>query len=220
MRPAIGIALVALHAATACQGDPLPDVPDTCDLAQAGTYRCKDNAYEKCEPMKGDRCYWLPRQVCILPQECRIDDAGGHVRVVPSCYEPDANCPGEGLSICDRMGIPSPALWTCSRRPSDQALRWSVTRCDEQSPPAICLPDWLGLVQDPPREGCYEVAVPCPLEPEFPYPVATCDGDVRLQCLPTVVDGKAVFLVDALDCAADRRVCRIVGSAAGCLAPP
>lgn len=77
-----------------------------------------------------------------------------------------------------------------------------------------------GMMGDAPKYWTtYEVAAPCPLEPEFPYPAATCDGNVRLQCRPVVVDGKAVFMVRAEDCTLEQRVCRSVGTQAGCVMP-
>jgi hypothetical protein len=220
-RACVGIAV--LCSALACQDDvghQTVDELEPCARSQEWDWRCKDNAYQMCIGMMGDAPkYWTTQEECVLPQECRIDDAGGHAFFLPYCYTPGSTCNLAGVSTCDQIGTPSLALWTCSLRPSDGTLQWTVQRCDEQSPPAICLPDGFWVEQWTPPKGCYEVAAPCPLEPEFPYPAATCDGNVRLQCRPVVVDGKAVFMVRAEDCTLEQRVCRSVGTQAGCVMP-
>ncbi|MGA8891277.1 MAG: hypothetical protein WB493_06900 [Anaeromyxobacteraceae bacterium] len=221
MRACVGVA--ALVASLGCQGDgsqPVVDEREPCDRSEEGSWRCKDNAYQVCGGMMGDvPKYWTTQETCVLPDECRIDDAGGHAALLPYCYAPGSTCSLARFSTCDRIGIPSPALWTCRVRPSDGTLQWTVTPCSERSPPAICLPDGVWWEQPTPEHACYEVAVPCPLEPGFPYPAATCEGNVRVRCRPVVVEGKAVFTVDAEDCTLEQRVCRSSGAQAGCVLP-
>lgn len=223
MRERAWIGFTALLAALACQGDgihPVVDEPEPCDRLQEGDWRCKDNAYQLCTGMMGNAPkHWTTQEVCVLPDECRIDDAGGHTFVLPHCYTPGSTCSLARFSTCDQVGIPSPALWTCRVRPSDGTLQWTVTPCSERSPPAICLPDGVWWEQPTPEHACYEVAVPCPLEPEVPYPAAACEGNVRVQCRPVVVEGRVVFTVGAEDCTPQNRVCRSVGTEAGCVTP-
>ena len=223
MSTGIRVGVAALLAALACQDqvDSGPvDQPERCEQSQEGDWRCKDNAYQLCTGMMGNvPKHWLTQEQCVQPQECRIDDAGGHVGFLPYCYAPGSACNLAGYSTCDQIDTPSPALWTCRLRASDGTLQWTVTNCAERSPPAICLPDWVFVEQPRPEHACYEVAVPCPLEPGFPYPAATCDGNVRVQCRPVVREGKAVFTVDVEDCTPQFRICRSVGTEAGCVTP-
>ncbi|MBS1109823.1 MAG: hypothetical protein H6Q88_1815, partial [Anaeromyxobacteraceae bacterium] len=219
MRKRTVAGLVALLALGACREEQQVAPDERCDATQVGELRCKDNSYESCSRVHGDEFRWIRQAECVPPQECRIDDAGGHVAILPYCYAPGSTCNLGGFSQCDESGLPSPAVWTCSPRPSDDTLQWMVTTCEGRMPPAICLPDGVWVEQWPPPTACHEVTAPCPLEPLFPYPAATCDGDVRLQCRPVVVDGKAVFVVEAEDCKLEHRVCRAVGSEAGCVMP-
>jgi hypothetical protein len=213
----------ALLVALACKEDVNPVVVEDrepCLLSQEGDWRCDGNAYQLCSGLMGNvPKYWTTQEECVLPEECRIDDAGGHAIFIPLCYAPGSTCNLARISICDRASTPSPALWTCRSQPPDGTLQWTVTNCSERSPPAICLPDGHSVEQWPPPDACYEVAVPCPLEPRVPYPAAACDGNVRVQCRPVVVEGKAVFTVDAEDCTQEHLVCRSVGTQAGCVMP-
>ena len=206
MRPLTGIAIVGLCMSAACGGSS-SDGPEACSIP--GAMRCKGNKLQWC---KGERwCWfvgcvgptWTTTDTCVAPKVCKSASIPGLPMFdTNGCYDANSSCSEEGVAMCDQsVGSPAAGLWTCSRRPSDQSLQWTLTACDQQSPPAICWDTgtW--------RPACYEPAGSCP--PSF-LGAHRCDGNVLYLCNgPEIVDGKAVFdWVWSGDCAATGMVCR------------
>ena len=221
MRTLTMVALLGGCVLAAC-GEPKEEV---CDPSQ-DTYRCKGNAYQSCSSggcMFGVCLgpHWLTTNTCAAPQVCKI----GTITEVPvwlrnGCFAANSSCAEEGATTCafSQLRVLPVDLWTCSRSSQDQSLQWSLTRCDQRTPPAICLPDsnWSG---EPPPTACYEIAGTCPPSSRFG---TRCEGNVVYSCSgPTIVNGKAVLdWVPTIDCTPMGRVCRVPdGVNADCVIP-
>jgi hypothetical protein len=203
MRSLKTVAFTGLCILAACS----QDKPDACDLGQ-DTYRCKANELQWC--LGG--CFfgscvaptWGTMETCKAPEVCKI---GTNPELAPidqtGCFEANSSCAEEGAARCalsDVNNVTVPGdLWTCSRSSQNQSLQWTLTRCDLQTPAALCL-------GDPPPAACYEVAGTCSSSPH----AHLCEGNVLNFCSgPTIVDGKAVFdWILVVDCAATGMVCR------------
>jgi hypothetical protein len=203
MRPLAGMAMVGLCLSVACSS---PDGAEACKLDQA-LFRCKGNEYQWCIGGSFFGSYvpptWTTMQTCKAPEVCKI---GTNPELAPidqmGCFEADSSCAEEGAARCALSSATNPMvpvdLWTCLRSSASQSLQWTVTRCDLQTPAAICLTDAAPT-------ACYEVAGTC----SSPH-ASRCEGNVLYFCSgPTIVDGKAVFdWVLNVDCAATGMVCR------------
>lgn len=203
MRPLAGVAIAGLCMSAACNS---PDGAEACRLDQQ-LYRCKGNELQWCLGGSFFGSYvpptWSTTETCKAPEVCKI---GTNPELAPfdqiGCFEANSSCAEEGATRCALSGAISSTvpvdLWTCLRSSADQSLQWTLTRCDLQTPAAICL-------DNPPPTACYEVAGTC----TSPY-ASRCEGNVLYFCSgPTIVDGKAVFdWVLSVDCAATGMVCR------------
>jgi hypothetical protein len=210
MRPQTGSVLVGLCMLAACSSSH-DDGPEACAIPY--TYRCNGAVLQSCLDgwCSGGVCVgpvWSTIDTCIAPKVCKT----GTNPEIPSilqngCYDSGSSCSEEGLATCNQISPPLPVgLWTCSRRSQDGSLQWSLARCDQQSPSAICLPDshWLG---GPLLTACYEVAGTCPPSSQH---ATRCEGNAVYFCSgPTIVDGKAVLdWVASVDCTLTGLVCR------------
>lgn len=217
MRPLVGIAIVGFCLSAACSS-PTSDESEEC--SSPGTLRCKGNNFQVCiagfcvfdcsGPPRAP--IWVTTDTCIAPEVCKI---GTHPEIDPwlqnGCFATNSSCAELGAATCALPDAFNPSqlpvdLWTCSQSSQDQSLQWSLTRCDLQTPSAICLPDsyWTG---DTPPTACYEPTGTCPPESRWER---RCEENVIYFCQgPTIVDGKAVFdWIQLVDCAATGDVCR------------
>lgn len=210
MRSFTTVAFIGLCMLAACS----EDKPEACDLGQ-DAYRCKGNEIQLC--LGG--CFfgscvapaWATMETCKAPAVCKV---GTNPELAPidrnGCFEANSSCGEEGAARCALSGLNNVALpvdlWTCSRSSQNQSLQWTLTRCDLQTPAAICFPDSYSSGEPPPT-ACYEPAGSCPPSSRFDR---RCEGNVVNFCSgPTIVDGKAVFdWVLVADCAAMGMVCR------------
>jgi hypothetical protein len=214
MRRPSGIVVVGLCLSVACSSSPTPDPAiDACSTP--GVRRCNANLLQMCAPgmCLGEVCvgpFWMDLETCVAPKVCKT---GSNPEINPylqnGCYDADSSCAGQGATTCAmptelQPGFPVD-LWTCTRSAQDQSLQWSRTRCDLQTPSAICLPDW-NWSGDPPPTACYELTGTCPPASRYQH---RCEGTVLYFCQgPSIVDGKALLdWVPVFDCAVNGDVC-------------
>jgi len=209
MRSLTTVAFVGLGILAACS----EDKPEACLLGQ-DTYRCRGNELQMCIGGNFFGAWldpsWSTLNTCSAPLVCKIGTIPGlPPNLQNGCFAANSSCAEEGAATCamsdgNNMTLPVD-LWTCSRSSQNQSLQWALTRCDLQTPAAICLPEWNWFGAPP--TACYEPAGSCPPSSRFD---SRCDGNVLYFCSgPTIVDGKAVLdWTEVADCAATGMVCR------------
>ena len=201
---------VALPAAFVLSGCLSPVASGGCD---SGVHRCIGNTLQVCESTGAAEPSWQTIEACHSPQVCRVNAAGPDTQLgAPSengCFDPDAYCHGGAVS-CSQLFGGDPDLWSCVLRASDQTFRWTRTICSAQVPKAMCF-------EDPGTPAaCFEIVAICTGSNSH------CEGNVLFTCptVPIIIDGKAVFDWDTLDCAPGGQVCRVVTQGgASCVAP-
>jgi hypothetical protein len=211
MRPLVGIAMVGLCMSAACSSSSVPEI-EACTGPQ-NSARCKGAVLQFCSSgmCAFGACVgpaWVTADTCIAPKVCKTST----IPEIPyylqnGCYDANSSCAEEGLATCDMSSLALPGdLWTCSRSSANNSLQWTLTACDQQSPPAICLPDSSWMFSSPPT-ACYEVAGTCPPSARSS---TRCEGNVVSFCSgPTIVNGKAVLnWMPNDDCTLTGGVCR------------
>lgn len=188
------VPVVALLSMSACEIFPKGE-------CASGAVRCNGNTLQDCHATEFlGPTSWNDKQACISPQVCRTDTAGPAVdlgEIENGCFDPNAYCPGEGATTCSGAALDS-SLWSCVLHSADQTLRWAMTNCSGLVPQATCL--W-GPSN---AAACYEIVQNCRVADNH------CDGSILWTCSgPNLVNDKAVFDWETVDCAQGGQVCRV-----------
>jgi len=206
----VAVLVAALLVMSGCNLFPKGD----CD---GGAVRCSNNTLQSCGAVEMfGPASWHDIQACISPQVCKMNAAGPAASpgtpIENGCFDPNEYC-HEGALFCASTATSS-SLWSCILRASDQTFRWSQTTCSDQVPRAICV-DPFGTYPPPPV-ACYEVVSNCPASDIH------CEGNVLLTCAsyPSVIDNKAVFDWQRLDCTLGGQVCRVTPQVGASCVPP